>query len=40
MIEEEPAPVKFSGNGFSHKLGHHAIETFKIGTTGTVNRKP
>ena len=32
MIEEEPAPVKFSGKGFSYKLGHHAIETFKIGT--------
>jgi alpha-mannosidase len=32
MIEEEPAPAKFSGNGFSYKLGHHAIETFKIGT--------
>jgi alpha-mannosidase len=31
MIEEEPTPAKFSGNGFSHKLGHHAIETFKIG---------
>jgi alpha-mannosidase len=30
LIEEEPAPAKFSGNGFSHKLGHHAIETFKI----------
>jgi alpha-mannosidase len=37
MIEEEPAPAKFSGNSFSYKLGHHAIETFKIGTTGTVN---
>jgi alpha-mannosidase len=32
MIEEEPVPVTCSGNGFSYKLGHHAIETFKIGT--------
>ncbi|MDR1140114.1 MAG: glycosyl hydrolase-related protein, partial [Planctomycetaceae bacterium] len=36
MIEEEPAPVKFSKNSFSHKLGHHAIETFKIMTTENV----
>jgi alpha-mannosidase len=32
LIEEEPAPVKSSGKGFSYRLGHHAIETFKIVT--------
>jgi alpha-mannosidase len=36
MIEEEPVPIKFSENNFSHKLGHHAIETFKIRTTEMV----
>jgi alpha-mannosidase len=36
MIEEEPEAMKSSGKGFSYKLGHHAIETFKIGTTRTV----
>ena len=30
MIEEEPATIKSAGKGFSYKLGHHAIETFKI----------
>ncbi|MDR1121154.1 MAG: glycosyl hydrolase-related protein, partial [Dysgonamonadaceae bacterium] len=30
MIEEEPASIKFDGKGFSYKLSHHAIETFKI----------
>jgi alpha-mannosidase len=30
MIEEEPAGVKSSGKGFSYKIGHYAIETFKI----------
>jgi alpha-mannosidase len=32
MIEEEPADVKSSGKGFSYKIGHYAIETFKIET--------
>ncbi|MDR0748953.1 MAG: glycosyl hydrolase-related protein [Tannerellaceae bacterium] len=31
LIEEEPVTVKSSAKGFSYKLGHHAIETFKIG---------
>jgi alpha-mannosidase len=30
MIEEEPAEMKSSGKGFSYKIGHYAIETFKI----------
>ena len=32
MIEEEPSSLKSSGKGFSFKIGHHAIETFKIKT--------
>ncbi|MDR1455043.1 MAG: glycosyl hydrolase-related protein [Tannerella sp.] len=32
LIEEEPVAGTFSGKGFSYRLGHHAIETFKIGT--------
>jgi alpha-mannosidase len=31
MIEEDPATITSSEKGFSYKLGHHAIETFKIG---------
>jgi alpha-mannosidase len=30
IIEEEPAAIKSSPDGFSWKIGHHAIETFKI----------
>ncbi|GHV61585.1 hypothetical protein FACS1894195_2340 [Bacteroidia bacterium] len=30
IIEEEPTPLKSSGQGFSYKVGHHAIETFKL----------
>jgi alpha-mannosidase len=36
IIEEEPTAIKFlpssSQNSFSYKIGHHAIETFKIQT--------
>jgi alpha-mannosidase len=32
IMEEEPTAVKSSGQGFSYKIGHHAIETFKIQT--------
>jgi alpha-mannosidase len=30
IIEEEPTTIQSSGNGFSAKIGHHAIETFKL----------
>ncbi|MDR0815402.1 MAG: glycosyl hydrolase-related protein [Bacteroidales bacterium] len=30
IIEEEPVAVQSSENGFSAKIGHHAIETFKL----------
>jgi alpha-mannosidase len=30
IIEEEPVTVQSSENGFSTKIGHHAIETFKL----------
>ncbi|GAP72824.1 alpha-mannosidase [Candidatus Symbiothrix dinenymphae] len=30
IIEEEPTSVKSSAQGFSYKIGHHAIETFKL----------
>ena len=30
IIEEEPVRIKSSDKGFSFKIGHHAIETFKI----------
>jgi alpha-mannosidase len=30
IIEEEPSAMKSSGQGFSYKIGHHAIETFKL----------
>ncbi|MDR3261158.1 MAG: glycosyl hydrolase-related protein [Tannerella sp.] len=32
MIEEEPAKMKSSGKEFSYKIGHYAIETFKMET--------
>ncbi|MDR2763482.1 MAG: glycosyl hydrolase-related protein [Tannerella sp.] len=32
MIEEEPSALQSAQSGFSYKLGHHAIETFKIET--------
>ncbi|GAP72825.1 alpha-mannosidase [Candidatus Symbiothrix dinenymphae] len=31
IIEEEPTALKSSAQGFSYKVGHHAIETFKLG---------
>lgn len=30
IIEEEPTQVQHSGKGFSRKIGHHSIETFKL----------
>lgn len=30
IIEEEPDVIKTSGHDFTYKIGHHAIETFKI----------
>ncbi|GHT25202.1 hypothetical protein FACS189430_11490 [Bacteroidia bacterium] len=33
IIEEEPVAIPSFKRGFSHKIGHHAIETFKVQTS-------